>query len=196
MYLSTVPSYVYKITVIETGEFYFGFRKANKVQPDEDLLKKYFSSSKLIKSIIKEKGLEAIKGQIVFISENFEESYWEEQKLIQAHFGNPLLLNKHYQKTNMGFKMFFASKDVYKRIIETRKKRGRDDPNRNPEWLRKQQECHAKRYLVTPPGCEPYEIFNLKAHCIKHNLSHSAMSQVGQGKKPHHKKWGCKRLDP
>lgn len=185
------PSYVYKITINETGQFYFGFRKANKDLPENDLLVNYFSSSKVIKELISVKGLNSIIGEVLFQSNDPTESYWHEQKLIEQHYGNPLLLNQHYQKSNLGFKMFLSTPESVNKMIETRKKRG---CQQTPEYVEIQRLKHNKKYLVTSPEGETYEIFGLKAHCIKYDLNHSAMSQVGLGNKPHHKGWKCVRL--
>lgn len=43
--LNKILPYVYKLTHKETGQFYIGFRKANKVNSNQDLGLKYFSSS-------------------------------------------------------------------------------------------------------------------------------------------------------
>ena len=189
MYLP--QSYVYKIIVKETNQFYFGYRKANKLPPSEDFLKEYFSSSKHIQELIHEKGLDSIQGEIVFESDDYRESYWHEQRLIESNFGNPLLLNQHYQKTNKGFKMFSTTEESTLKMLETRKKR---KCQQRPEYIKVQQEKHNKRYLVTSPEGDTYEIFGLKSHCEKYDLNHPAMSQVGQGNKPHHKGWKCKKL--
>lgn len=185
------PSYVYKITIRDTGQFYFGFRKANKVSPQEDLLKFYFSSSKPINDIIKNNGLESIIGEVIFESNDYEKSYWYEQKMIQQNFGNKLMLNQYYQKPDMGYKMFLTSRESVNKMVETRKKRG---TQKTPEYIKIQQESHNRKYVVTSPDGETYEIFGLKAHCDKFGLNHSAMSQVGLGKKSHHKGWKCKKL--
>jgi hypothetical protein len=184
-------SYVYKIIIKETNQFYFGYRKANKLLPSEDFLKHYFSSSKHIRNLIEEQGIDSIQGEIIFESDDYKESYWKEQRLIEEYFGDPLLLNQHYQKTDKGFKMFYPTKDSIRKMVETRKKRGCQT---SPEYIKTQQEKHNKRYIVTSPEGETYEIFGLKAHCAKFNLNHSAMSQVGLGNKNHHKGWKCKRL--
>jgi len=191
MYLQSIPSYVYKITIVKTGEFYFGFRKANKVLPTEDFLIKYFSSSKYLKTIIKEQGLDAVLGEIVYTDIDSNAAYWKEQQLIQEEFDNPMILNKQYQKTNMGFKMFLTTPESVAKMLDTRKKRGCQS---KPDYIRTQQAKHNKKYLVTSPEGETYEIFGLKAHCDKFNLNHPAMSQVGLGNKPHHKGWKCVRL--
>lgn len=46
--MMAIKSYVYKATDTRTGEFYFGYRKANKVSANEDIGILYFSSSKYI----------------------------------------------------------------------------------------------------------------------------------------------------
>ena len=44
-----VNPYVYKATHKDSAEFYIGFRCANKVNAEDDLGKKYFTSSKKVK---------------------------------------------------------------------------------------------------------------------------------------------------
>ena len=185
------PAYVYKIVVKDTGEFYFGFRKSNKLPPEDDFLKSYFSSSKIIRSIIESQGLNSITGEIIFESNDYSKAYWFEQSMIEQHQSNPLLLNQHYQKTDKGFKMFLSTRESIQKMLDTRFKRGSQKSER---YIKLQQVGHNKRYLVTSPEGETYEIFGLKSHCELYNLNHSAMAQVGLGKKPHHKGWKCKRL--
>lgn len=190
MYL--FPSYVYKLIVKDTGQYYFGYRSLNKVSPEDDLLISYFSSSKIILDIIENKGINNLDRQIIYEDYDAEKAYWREQEEIMKHYGDPNLLNKHFIKPNSGSMAFMPTEESKKRMIETRRRR--KELGLYPNWLKGQQDGHSKRYLVTPPGGESYEIFNLKEHCRKHNLNHPAMSQVGQGKKPHHKGWLCKRL--
>lgn len=186
-----INSYVYKIVLNETGQYYFGYRKANKLPPNEDFLKHYYSSCKKIKDTVKEKGIDSIHGEILFESLDPVETYWKEQSLIEEHYGDPLLINQHYQKSNKGFKMFGPTQESIAKMVSTRKKRGCQS---TPEYLRIQREIHNKRYLVTSPDGDTYEIVGLKAHCEKFNLNHPAMSQVGLGNKPHHKGWRCKKI--
>ena len=105
----TIPlSYVYKITNIETNEFYIGSRTCKEVRtirtPEQDLLIHYYTSSPLKHQI--SESPEKFKGEILFRSNesilnpktNKEESvsYWYEQLLIKENIKNPLCLNKHY----------------------------------------------------------------------------------------------------
>lgn len=185
------PAYVYKITINHTGQFYFGFRKANKAEPENDFLVKYFSCSSIIRNTIKCQGVESIKGEIIFKSFDPDEAYWYEQKVIADHFDDPLNINFQYVKPNKGFGRFITTADGVRKMLETRKRNG---SQKTSEWIEKQRRGHNKRYLVTSPQGEMIEIVGLKAHCEQHNLNHPAMSQVGQGKKPHHKGWKCQRL--
>ena len=134
MYL---PSYVYKITIKETNQFYFGYRKANKCIPEEDFLIKYFSSSKIINEIIATNGIDSITGEIVYTDTDHNATYWKEQSLIEQHYTNPLILNQHYQKTNKGFKMFLTTPEASAKMVATRKLRGCQS---TPEYIKRQQE--------------------------------------------------------
>jgi hypothetical protein len=77
-----------------------------------------------------------------------------------------------------------------------------------PEWqkehLRKintgkkyspNRKSSAKHYSITSPEGVVYDIQNLTRFCTQHNLNAGAMSQVGQGKLPHHKGWKCARIN-
>jgi hypothetical protein len=185
------PSYVYKITIISTGQYYIGFRKANNVSPEHDLLKLYFSSSNKVKHVISVLGIDAVKGEILFTSKDPETSYWYEQQLISDNLNDPLILNMQCRKYKSGFKMFLTTPESTAKMLATQKKKR---TRLTESWIRGQQQGHNKRYQVTSPNGETYEICGLKEHCLRNNLNHSAMSQVGQGKKPHHKGWKCARL--
>ena len=49
--MNNILPYVYKLTHKETGQFYIGYRKANKVQSYCDIGIVYFSSSKEIEKL-------------------------------------------------------------------------------------------------------------------------------------------------
>lgn len=53
----------------------------------------------------------------------------------------------------------------------------------------------SKRYVVTPPGGEPYEIINLNQFCKDQNLDGSAMNLCARGRRGHHKGWMCRYAD-
>ena len=48
--------YVYELTYIPLNKKYIGSRIANGITPDRDLWKKYFSSSKVVKTLRKLNG--------------------------------------------------------------------------------------------------------------------------------------------
>lgn len=84
--------YVYKLTHKETGEFYIGYRAANKVNAAVDIGFKYFSSSRKVKSI----GFENFHIEIVAEFFKADVAYEFEQNLIKENFKDPLCLNEHY----------------------------------------------------------------------------------------------------
>lgn len=98
IYLTENYPYVYKLIHKETGQFYIGFRCANKVLPKKDLGIFYFSSSATIKKM----GFENFNYEILCefndhdrdLAKNKAFNY--EQQLIYECRNNPLILNKHY----------------------------------------------------------------------------------------------------
>jgi group I intron endonuclease len=87
--------YVYILTNLETKEFYIGYRYKNVrlgLRSDEDIGKKYFTSSKYIKPIFH-------KFKIQILAEFFssDDAYDFEQNLIKESVKNTLCLNRHYQ---------------------------------------------------------------------------------------------------
>jgi hypothetical protein len=100
-----IPGYVYKITYLPTGEYYYGSRTANirkKRLPLNDFMKHYFSSSKRLNQMIQTYGLQSFQGEIIFESKCRDEIFWYEQDCIKAAFGDIKLLNSQYveQSTN------------------------------------------------------------------------------------------------
>ena len=90
--------YVYKLVHKITGKFYFGYRSKNVsigLRSEDDLGIKYFTSSKYIRNNFSEYDYE-------IIAEFFtvDDAYAHEQSLIREHWGNPLLVNKHYHGEN------------------------------------------------------------------------------------------------
>ena len=133
--LNNILPYVYKLTHKETGQFYIGYRCANKVRSELDILR-YKSSSKYVKEL----GFENFNIEIIAEFFNAEDAYEFEQNLIKESFDNNLILNKsyfikgkfngigrnlsqeakdHLSKINSGENHYFYGK---KHSIETRKK--------------------------------------------------------------------------
>lgn len=100
---NAITPYVYKLTHKTTNQFYFGVRYANKVEPINDIMKKYFSSSDIIEKIIKEQGKDIFDVEIVFTNIDENICFNMEQKLIEEHWKNELSLNRNFQKAGGGF---------------------------------------------------------------------------------------------
>ena len=117
--------YVYKVINQETNEFYIGYREANKLSPEEDIVK-YKTSSLKVKPIFEQFTPYIIA---VFFSENSgDDAYWFEQQLIKENIDNPLCLNGYYIEPNVGNKKFKSKKgrkisDETKRNISIARKK-------------------------------------------------------------------------
>jgi len=99
MDIYNVPFYVYKITCLATSQYYFGSRSAHarfNRNPKDDLLIKYFSSSRSIKDLIKKYDLSSFVGEILFESYSRDEIFWQEQDYIKQNYGDHLMLNSYY----------------------------------------------------------------------------------------------------
>jgi hypothetical protein len=91
IYTSTrVLPYVYRLDHKETGQFYIGYRCANKVPSSSDLGFEYFTSSKVVKNI----GFNNFNYCIIAEFLSKEDAREFEIKLISEHWINPLKLNK------------------------------------------------------------------------------------------------------
>jgi hypothetical protein len=100
-----VEAYVYKVTNKVTGQFYFGSRTNNIAKgrtPEEDLWKCYFTSSKSVKRLIEEHGVDSFDVEIVFRNTDYGKCFWEEQRLIFESKDLPNRLNKAYVNPNTG----------------------------------------------------------------------------------------------
>lgn len=104
-----IPAYVYFVTHIPSGKFYYGARYkhvANKRLPEDDLWKYYFTSSKKIKHLRKLDGNESFEYQIIFTSSDFDECFRYEQEIIKENINNPLCLNARYFDIEKSEKVF------------------------------------------------------------------------------------------
>lgn len=98
-------SYVYRVTSKVTGQFYIGSRTENVSKcrfPEDDLWKHYFTSSKKVKQMIEEYGLDSFNVEILSKFDSYSECFWEEQRLIVESKNNPLRLNKAYVNPETG----------------------------------------------------------------------------------------------
>jgi len=74
--------YTYLIKHRPTGKVYYGYRSANKVEPAEDLWKKYFTSSPKIQQLIEETGIDSFDVEVRQVFETKQQaSAWETKVL-------------------------------------------------------------------------------------------------------------------
>lgn len=108
--------YVYKCIHKETGEFYIGYRCANKVPSHIDL-PQYRTSSKKVKPRFVE-----FNWQIIAEFFDKTDAYWFEQSLIKENWNDPLLLNDKYQDQANGNESFRHIAIGWKHSEETKNK--------------------------------------------------------------------------
>lgn len=119
--------YVYKVVNRITGEFYIGYREANKLPAEKDILN-YKTSSAKVKPNFSDFDPYIIAE--FFTETARDDAYWFEQNLIAEHISNPLCLNGYYIKK--GYKKFKSKKgkkckDLTKQKIS--KTKNTIDPN-------------------------------------------------------------------
>lgn len=97
-----VHPYVYRLDRADTGQYYFGFRCANRWPSHQDLGVRYFSSS----SSIKEIGFEKFEATILaeFLDKHHAHDF--ESDLIIEHINDPLCLNKALNGTRCPIRKF------------------------------------------------------------------------------------------
>lgn len=98
-YLTGIPYYVYKVTHLKTGQYYYGSRYSHVKEgrlPADDLWVKYFTSSREIKRLIDRDGKQAFSYEIVAQSTDKEYVYRLEQDLIKISLNEPLCVNMQY----------------------------------------------------------------------------------------------------
>ena len=116
--------YVYKVTHKETRQFYIGMRSANKVVAEQDLGIFYFTSNKFIKN-----NFDYFEIEIIAYFQDQESAFNLENKLIEDSWNNPMLLNKHFQRSMSTFSMKGSSRpDLahYNKIYKSKPKEFRE----------------------------------------------------------------------
>jgi hypothetical protein len=90
--------YVYKLSFPDST-FYYGYR-GSKANPIEDLLVKYFSSSKIVKSKLE---VLPATGEILHTTLVKEDAFNIEQTLIEKYLNDPMCLNQSCYFKRRGF---------------------------------------------------------------------------------------------
>jgi hypothetical protein len=85
--------YVYKI-ISKNDEVYFGIRWDYNGNPNNDLWKKYFTSSTTVKNLILQLGINYFEPTVIKVFDSKEEALEYEYFLIKENLNNPKLLNK------------------------------------------------------------------------------------------------------
>jgi len=121
-----IPSYVYKITIKSTGQYYIGSRVANvrfNRLPKNDLWICYFTSSCTIKRLINDLGKDAFTAEVIYTNVDHNSTYWYEQETIKENIANQLCLNKRYQNRETGNTVFStASKPSWNKGLASKTK--------------------------------------------------------------------------
>lgn len=92
--------YVYKVVNRITGDYYIGMRSANKVVAELDLGIRYFTSSKKVKE-----NFHLYDPYIIAYFVDWSSAFEFENALIKESWGDPHLINKHYQRDISKFSM-------------------------------------------------------------------------------------------
>ena len=101
--ITPIPAYVYKVTCKWSGEYYFGFRAANikhNRHPEDDLWVTYFTSSKIIKSLMQEHPITSFDAIVIAKYATADDAFWAEQQLIKDYIDDKLCLNRNYINKN------------------------------------------------------------------------------------------------
>ena len=103
---SNVRPYTYVIRFVPTGQVYYGMRSANRVPAHEDLWCHYFTTSKIVKRLIKEYGKENFLFEVRRVFNTHDEaSSWEKKVLTRMKvLKNPKIwLNQSIAGTKFRF---------------------------------------------------------------------------------------------
>lgn len=92
--------YVYIVTHRQDGSYYFGMRSAHRTSPEEDLGVHYFTSNKRI-----QRNFHEYETQVIAVFLSWEDAFTFENEMIERHWGDPLLLNHHFQRNPSSFSL-------------------------------------------------------------------------------------------
>lgn len=181
-------SYVYKVTNKITGQFYYGSRTENvtkKRSPEDDLWKHYFTSSKKVKKLIEEYGIDSFDVQIISKHDTYEASFWEEQALIKESKNDPCRLNKAWMEPETGKRLLSSwgesEEERFLRISKMQKnKKGRFNSNGRVGFKHSEE---TKRKIAAQAGWKHTEAAKekMKAHVrTDEHRKNMSMSQKGK----------------
>lgn len=135
--------YTYLIKHRPTGKVYYGFRSANKVDPDQDLWKYYFTSSPKVQQLIEETGADSFDVEIRKVFETKEQAVsWETRVLRRCR----VLEDDRWINQNVaGY--IVPTEESRKKISEYHK--GKPKSEEHKLNLSKSQKGKSKNYIQT-----------------------------------------------
>ena len=140
-----IKSYVYKITFLDTGEYYIGSRGSNindGVKPEKDLWVRYFSSSRAFKKMIREYGKAAFEPEIMSKHKDEALAHKAAEKLIGKHLDNELCLNNKFQREDG---VTYEQEQERRRIADEEKAKKLETKKRRSEAQKKAWEKRRKK---------------------------------------------------
>lgn len=144
IYPSTkVLPYVYKLTHKVTGQFYFGYRRANKVPSSEDLGVVYFTSSTRVKNL----GFENFEYEIIAEFFDYHDALDFEDKIIRENWNNPLKLNRCVG----GVKFHCTGHSEETRQLMSRRNKGQQAWNKGIPLTDDQKKKLSEAWKTRPP---------------------------------------------
>ena len=159
--------YTYLIKHKPTGKVYYGFRSANKVKPEEDLWKYYFSSSPKVQQLIEETGADSFDVEIRKTFETKEKAVaWETRVLRRCK----VLENDRWINQNIaGY--IIPTEESNKKISEYHKDKPKTEEHKKN--LSKSQKGKPKNYVQT----EEHRRKNSEANSGKNNPMYGPCSK-------------------
>lgn len=212
--------YTYLIVHKTTGRRYYGVRTAFGCSPS-DLWTKYFTSSKIVRGIIEREGKDAFTFEVrrLFMDKNSAFA-WEHKVLRRMKVkDDPMWLNLSDGKSHSFFSNRIGrrlssktrAKMTGRKVTqETRKKmssaqsgkivsdetKAKQSATRNcPNFKTTQISRQSKLWQITLPDGSVQVITNLNQYCKDNQLDQGHMTMVANGKRRHHKSYGCERLN-
>lgn len=202
-------SYTYLIKFIPTGQVYYGVRYGNKIPPEEDLWKKYFTSSKVVKQLLEEHGPESFEFEVRKTFDDPEKArIWEENVLKRMNVvHNDQWLNKTDSRNfdlsgarqtfleKYGVDNPFKSEIVQEKVKKTlQKKYGCDSPLQSEIFREKMKKTNKERYgCENPLQCENFREKYKQTNLERYGVENPAKSEEVKAKmkKTNKERYGC-----
>lgn len=135
--------YTYLIKHRPTGKVYYGFRAANKVDPQQDLWKRYFTSSPGVQKLIEETGADSFDVEVRKVFETKEQAVaWETRVLRRCKV---LHDNRWLNQNVAGY--IVPTEESRKKISEYHKDKPKSNEHRRK--LSESQKGKSKSYTQT-----------------------------------------------